>query len=119
MPERGQLAKPNEKLVASRAIIGFDAIYTMNGARQQLLQCPRNMQSQEANVQRGTNLSGDDDGVVEGLLVAVYPLDVFPQAFAVVKHLPCLPCALITVTFLAAAAAVVTAASCSAPICFG
>ncbi len=53
---------------------------------------------------------------MEGLLVAVHPLHILPQALAVVEHLPG---PLFTVTVLAAAAVLLTAASCPAAICLG
>ena len=67
-------------------------------------------------------LSGDDNGFVEGLPVAVHPLDILLQAFAVVEHLPPLLGVthhhLITHTVLIAAV-VIAAGGCFAAVCLG
>lgn len=59
---------------------------------------------------------------MEGLLVAVHPLDILLQAFAVVEHLPALlglARPLITLITALITAVLITAASCSASICLG
>ena len=67
-------------------------------------------------------LSGDDNRIMEGLLVAVHPLDILLQTFAVVEHLPPLlgitnqP--LITDTVLVTAV-IIAAGGCFAAVCLG
>ena len=55
---------------------------------------------------------------MEGLLVAVHPLDILLQAFAVVEHLPAL-LGLARPLITLITAVLITAASCSASICLG
>ena len=67
-------------------------------------------------------LSGDDNRLMEGLPVAVYPLHILFQAFAVVEHLPPLLEVIdqpsTTVAFLIAAVLVAAGGSCAA-VCLG
>ena len=63
---------------------------------------------------RQTHLSGDHNGFMEGLLIAVQPFHVLQKACAVVKHLP--PIITLINVFIVAIAAVTAAGCCTGAI---